>query len=65
LSGRARNTPMGCEGRTDAPKRALARVVKAVLPDSDKGVVRHTFCHPAATWHVQRSPFPRAGFFFV
>lgn len=52
------------QGRAADPKKAFARLVKAVFPDSDKTVVRHTFRHTAATWLMQRSAdkFESAGY---
>ena len=43
------------QGRAADPKKAFARLVKLVFPDSDKRVVRHTFRHTAATWLMQRA----------
>lgn len=47
------------QGRAADPKKAFARLVKAVFPDATNKVVRHTFRHTAATWLMQR----RAGKF--
>jgi integrase len=43
------------QGRAADPKKAFARLVRAVFPDADSAIVRHTFRHTAATWLMQRS----------
>lgn len=52
------------QGRAADPKKAFARLVKAVFPDTDMKVVRHTFRHTAATWLMQRraDKFETAGY---
>lgn len=52
------------QGRAADPKKAFARLVRAVFPDADKNVVRHTFRHTAATWLMQRraDKFEAAGY---
>ena len=52
------------QGRAADPKKAFARLVKAVFPDASNKVVRHTFRHTAATWLMQRraDKFEAAGY---
>ncbi|MGY4312565.1 hypothetical protein [Bradyrhizobium sp. JR3.5] len=42
------------QGRAADPKKAFGRFARAVFPDTDMKVVRHTFRHTAATWLMQR-----------
>ncbi len=55
-----------CEyhGRAADPKKAFARLVRAVFPGASNEVVRHTFRHTAATWLMQRraDKFESAGY---
>jgi hypothetical protein len=52
------------QGRPADPKKAFARLVRAVFPNADTKVVRHTFRHTAATWLMQRraDKFETAGY---
>jgi integrase len=52
------------QGRAANPKKAFARLVKAVFPNARNKVVRHTFRHTAATWLMQRraDKFESAGY---
>lgn len=52
------------QGRAADPKKAFARLVRTVFPDTDMQVVRHTFRHTAATWLMQRQAdkFEAAGY---
>jgi integrase len=52
------------QGRAADPKKAFARLVRAVFPNVDAKVVRHTFRHTAATWLMQRraDKFETAGY---
>jgi integrase len=52
------------QGRAADPKKAFARLAKAVFPGADMKVVRHTFRHTAATWLMQRraDKFEAAGY---
>ncbi|MFK4507160.1 integrase [Bradyrhizobium daqingense] len=52
------------QGRAADPKKAFARLAKAVFPGTDTKVVRHTFRHTAATWLMQRraDKFEAAGY---
>jgi integrase len=52
------------QGRAADPKKAFARLVKAVFPNASNKVVRHTFRHTAATWLMQRraDKFESAGY---
>jgi integrase len=52
------------QGRPADPKKAFARLVRAVFPGTDMQVVRHTFRHTAATWLMQRQAdkFEAAGY---
>jgi integrase len=52
------------QGRAADPKKAFARLVKAVFPEANNKVVRHTFRHTAATWLMQRraDKFESAGY---
>jgi integrase len=52
------------QGRAADPKKAFARLVKAVFPKASNKIVRHTFRHTAATWLMQRraDKFESAGY---
>jgi integrase len=52
------------QGRAADPKKAFAKLVRAVFPNADSNVVRHTFRHTAATWLMQRraDKFETAGY---